>query len=99
MPALDGHKDAWASTCAVHPTGPRVSAVTEDRCAFAEESVHAFLLAIGCECRLEQPPLVQYAFGQTDFLRAVHGFLGHPYRRCVVAVSYTHLTLPTTPYV
>ena len=33
------------------------------------------------------------------FSEYIYGFLVEPYANAVKAVSYTHLTLPTTPYV
>lgn len=48
----------------------------EYRRPLGEKGMHAFLLAFGCERRLEQAPLMQHAFGQRRFERAIHGLLG-----------------------
>jgi hypothetical protein len=57
----------------------------EYRSPLGEKGMHAFLLAFRRERRLEQAPLMQHAFGQRRFERAIHGLLGQANRGQVVA--------------
>src|SRR6267142_4432296 len=55
--------------------------VTERRLALLDERRHAFLLVLGAEQRVEQPPLEQHAFGERRLVGAVHRLLRHHHRR------------------
>src|SRR6266508_5975907 len=57
------------------------SPVSELRLAFLDERRHAFLLALGREEGVNQPPLEEDALGERRLVRSVYSLLGHHHRR------------------
>src|SRR6266508_4095051 len=57
------------------------SPVSELRLAFLDERRHAFLLVLGREEGVKQPPLEEDALSERRLVRTVYRLLGHHHRR------------------
>ena len=74
-------RDPVSGVAPRRPDVAHAQPLLEVRAALVEEGVHAFLLVVGGEQRVEQPPLEHHAVGQRRFEGAVDALLGHRHAR------------------